>query len=71
MEVQSIENALIIFEISKPFPLEATDTGNLILPQKLETLFGAWYENGCSIMFISGTTESRFIPYNEIGRAHV
>ena len=64
MEVQSIENALIIFEISKAFPVEATDTGGLILPQKLETLFGAWYENGCSIMFISGTTESRFIPYN-------
>lgn len=64
-DVQSIDNALIIFEISKTFPIEATDTGDLILPQKLETLFGAWYENGCSIMFISGTTETRFIEYND------
>ncbi len=54
-----INNAYIVFELSKGFTRETQSLGNYLLPDYLEMLFYAWKNNGCVIMFINGTNESR------------
>lgn len=62
-----IENAFIIFEVRQEFPTEIIKYGEedcIVEPalfyQKLYDIFEQFQENGCKVMFISGTDEVRY-----------
>ena len=59
-----LEDIIIIFEMANGFERQTdNNTGNL-MPEKLETVFANWKDNGCYIMFICGTDEARYLNHN-------
>lgn len=61
----NLEDVIIIFEKSSGFERKTdNNTGNL-MPEKLETVFANWKDNGCYIMFICGTDEARYLSHND------
>ncbi len=61
----TIADAYIIFELSKGFQRETPAIGNVLFPEILQYLFSLWKQNGCNIMFICSTNESRLGPYKD------
>ncbi len=59
-----LEDVIIIFEMANGFKHETDDNTGDLMPEKLETVFANWKDNGCYIMFICGTDEARYLNYN-------
>ena len=60
-----LEDVIIIFEMANGFERQTDDNTVDLMPEKLETVFENWKNNGCYIMFICGTDEVRYLNYND------
>lgn len=64
-EFTDVSNSFIIFEIRQELPREIDKEDSYLFTDLLFDLFGYLKDNGCKIMFICGTDESRFETHND------
>lgn len=64
-DYDELEDVIIIFEMANGFKHETDNNTGDLMPEKLETVFANWKDNGCYIMFICGTDEVRYLNHND------